>query len=70
MSDIRVPGKVRGVCRDPMDDHVLECALIAKARVLVSGDKDLLVLVNYENTRILTPRQYLNEQVPVNLRML
>jgi predicted nucleic acid-binding protein len=37
----------------------LECALRAKADVLVAGDKDLLVLGTYKGTRILTPAQYL-----------
>ncbi|MEA3008125.1 MAG: uncharacterized protein QOI94_3394 [Acidobacteriaceae bacterium] len=46
-------------CRDPKDDMFLECALRAKADVLVAGDKDLLVLGTYKGTRILTPAQYL-----------
>lgn len=32
------------VSRDPDDDHVLACALAAKAEIIVSGDKDLLDL--------------------------
>jgi putative PIN family toxin of toxin-antitoxin system len=46
-------------CRDPKDDMFLECALRAKADMLVAGDKDLLVLGTYKGTRILTPAQYL-----------
>lgn len=37
----------------------LECALRAKADLLVAGDKDLLVLGAYKGTRILTPAEYL-----------
>ncbi len=35
------------VCRDPFDDMFINCALTAKARYLISGDKDILVLKNY-----------------------
>lgn len=42
------------VSRDPDDDHVLACALCARADVVVSGDEDLLVLGRVRATRILT----------------
>ena len=54
--------KIRGTvkeCRDPHDDMFLECAALAKADMLVAGDKDLLNLGTYKRTRILTPSQYL-----------
>ena len=38
---ITISGEVRGVCRDPNDDMVFECALNARASVIKSGDKDL-----------------------------
>lgn len=47
------------VCRDPDDDVVLACALSAKADFIVSGDKDLLVLNNFEGIPILTASQAL-----------
>jgi putative PIN family toxin of toxin-antitoxin system len=56
-----VPGDLRGVCRDPNDDMVLECAALANADVIVSGDKDLLAVGEYEGIRILTPRAFLDE---------
>jgi putative PIN family toxin of toxin-antitoxin system len=59
-SGIRV--KIRGtvkVCRDPHDDMFLECAALAKADVLVAGDKDLLTLGVYKGSRIVTPLEYL-----------
>jgi putative PIN family toxin of toxin-antitoxin system len=40
--------------RDPDDDHVLACALAAKAEIIVSGDKDLLDLREYQGIPILT----------------
>jgi predicted nucleic acid-binding protein len=37
----------------------LECATLAKADLLVAGDKDLLILGTYKETRIITPSEYL-----------
>ena len=48
------------VCRDPKDNMFLECASLAKADYLVAGDKDLLVLGSYANTRIITPLEYIH----------
>lgn len=31
-----------GVCRDPDDDRILECAVAAPADVIETGDRDLL----------------------------
>jgi len=47
------------ICRDPKDNMFLECAALAKAGVIVAGDKDLLVLGSYAGARILTPHEYL-----------
>jgi putative PIN family toxin of toxin-antitoxin system len=49
----------RRVCRDKDDDVVLGTAVAGKADVIVTGDEDLLVLKTYQNTKILTPRQFL-----------
>ncbi len=48
------------VCRDPKDNMFLECAALAKADYLIAGDKDLLVLGSYANTRIITPLEYIH----------
>lgn len=47
------------VCRDPNDDMFLECAALARASLLVAGDKDLLSLGRYQQTVIVTPAQYI-----------
>ena len=54
----KILGTVK-VSRDPGDDMFLECAALAKADLLVAGDKDLLTLGAHEGTRILTPSEYL-----------
>ncbi len=50
----------RQVCRDADDDHVLACALAAKADLIVTGDKDLLVLHPWRAVHILSPAAALN----------
>lgn len=56
---VPISGRIRGVCRDPDDDAIIECAVNAKAELIISGDKDLLTLKQYDHIRIITPRQYL-----------
>ncbi len=51
------------VCRDPDDDLVLGTAAAAKADLIVTGDTDLLVLVSYGQTAIITPRQYVEQMM-------
>lgn len=55
---IETCGSVRA-CRDPNDDMVLECALRARAGAIVSGDKDLLAMDNFEGIPILSAAAYL-----------
>jgi putative PIN family toxin of toxin-antitoxin system len=50
---------VSGVCRDPDDDMVLACAVAAWAQYLVTRDKDLLDLRQYEGIAIVTPEAFL-----------
>ncbi len=56
---VSLAGNVR-VCRDPGDDMFLECALRAKAELLVTGDNDLLVLKEFRGTRMVTPSVYVH----------
>jgi putative PIN family toxin of toxin-antitoxin system len=45
--------------RDPDDNRVLECAVAGGADYIVSGDKHLLDLGEYEGIRILSPADFL-----------
>lgn len=47
------------VCRDPDDDKVLALALAARVELIVSGDRDLLVLQQFEGMPIVDPAQAL-----------
>ena len=44
--------------RDPDDDKFLGCAKDAHALYIVSGDKDLLVLEQFENIQIVTAKEF------------
>jgi putative PIN family toxin of toxin-antitoxin system len=57
-------GRIQGICRDPNDDMVFECASLANADMIVSGDKDLLAVGEYEGIRVMTPRSFLDEFAP------
>jgi putative PIN family toxin of toxin-antitoxin system len=45
-------------CIDRDDDNVIACAVAAGADYLVTGDSDLLVLKQYENITIISPRDF------------
>jgi putative PIN family toxin of toxin-antitoxin system len=54
-----VPAERIVACSDPNDDMILECAVAAKAKVIVTGDKALLRLDPFRGVRIVTPAQFL-----------
>jgi putative PIN family toxin of toxin-antitoxin system len=46
------------ICRDKDDDEVLAVALAGQAEIILTGDKDLLVLKEFQGIKILSPRQF------------
>lgn len=50
-------------CRDPKDNFLLSLAIDGNADYLLTGDKDLLVLESFENTKIWKITDFLNEEV-------
>jgi uncharacterized protein len=53
--------------RKPSDNRILECAVAAKADVLITGNfKDLVPLKSFRDIRILTPRAFLDVYFPIH----
>lgn len=48
-------------CRDPRDDKFLELAVNGSADLIITGDKDLLILNPFRTIRIITPARFLEE---------
>lgn len=48
------------ICEDPEDDKFLACALEAKTKVVISGDKKLLAVSPYQGIVVVTPRQFVD----------
>ena len=60
---IQVEQVVSGVCSDTDDEKFLSCSLAANVKVLVSGDRHLLDLKQYKSVRIVTAREFYEENV-------
>ena len=50
------------VSRDPDDDNILATALAGKCDYIITGDKDLLVLIEFDKIRIVAPREFSNAE--------
>lgn len=49
---------IPAVCRDPKDNFLLSLCLIGNAAYLVTGDKDLLELGEYIDTKIISATEF------------
>jgi hypothetical protein len=58
---VKVSAQVN-VCRDPKDNFLLALAIDGTADYLLTGDKDLLDLVQLGTTRIITITQFLESK--------
>jgi putative PIN family toxin of toxin-antitoxin system len=58
---VKAGRRLRVVDRDPSDDKFVECAVAGKARVIISGDKDLLSIGRYQKILIQSPAQFLEK---------
>lgn len=47
------------ICRDHKDNMLLSLAQAGKADFLITGDKDLLVIKKFHDTKIVTPKEFL-----------
>ena len=58
---VTITGIVEQVCRDSEDDKILECALLANADYIITGDADLLILKEFHGIKIVTANEYIND---------
>jgi len=63
MSVVSVSKLENPVCRDPDDDNILAAAVSGKCDCVITGDKDLLVLKEYEGIDIFSPRDFLANEM-------
>ena len=59
LGEVVQPRKTLHVLRDEPDNRILECALTAHAKVIVTGDRAMLDLGEYKGIRIMTLREFL-----------
>ena len=62
---IQIQSKIE-ICRDPKDNFLLNMAVDGKADLLITGDKDLLVIEKIEKTKIITFQIFLKDYIPNN----
>ena len=55
-----VPKTKLNICRDPQDNFLFELAEESKADFMISGDKKVLELMRYKNTKIISPKNFLD----------
>jgi putative PIN family toxin of toxin-antitoxin system len=61
-AQVRHPSPLpKPVCADPADDEFLACALGARVRLVVSGDRHLLAADGYRGIRGRRPRRFVEE---------
>jgi hypothetical protein len=64
---IRPLKKITIITRKDSDNRILECALAAKAHVLITGNmKDIRSLVSFHKIKILTPREFIDTYFPLH----
>jgi putative PIN family toxin of toxin-antitoxin system len=51
------------ICGDPDDDKFFLCAISARCKIIVSGDKHLLVKSGYRGVQVLKPRDFLEDML-------
>ena len=55
--------KIPYICRDVKDNQILQLAEYVNADIIITGDKDLLVLRKHNKTIITSPRDFFNEHL-------
>ena len=61
LGELIVPREKLTVLDDEPDNRILECAMTGHADVIVTGDRAMLTLKTYQEIRIISLRQFLDE---------
>lgn len=56
---INPEGNLPDICRDKDDNNILHLAQFSKVDILITGDKDLLILESFHETKIINPRIFI-----------
>ena len=59
LGELVKPKQKLGIFKEDPDNRILECAIHGKANVLVTGDKEMLQLKEYEGVRIISLKEYI-----------
>ena len=57
---VRINQELALVSADPDDDMIIECAIAGNATYIITGDKHLLSLVQYQNIQIVKAKDFLD----------
>jgi uncharacterized protein len=61
LAELVAPRKKLAILEDEPDNRIPECAVTGHADIIVTGDRAMLNLQNYQETRTITLRQFLDE---------
>lgn len=61
-SDIYETKEHLNITSDPKDNKFIECALSAKAKFIISGDKALLSIKQFRGVKTITPEEFLRSK--------
>ena len=59
--NIEIKKKI-SILKDEPDNRILECAVSGKADAIVTGDKEMLSLREYQGIRIITLKEYIEKE--------
>jgi len=58
-AEVVEPTKKLSLCRDPHDDKLFECAVEGRAQYIVSEDRDILDVGEYEGIKTITAEEFI-----------
>jgi len=58
---VKPKGVKPDICRDRDDNNILHLSESIQADLIITGDKDLLILNSYNKTRIISPREFMEK---------